>query len=123
MSLGTIGACTDFRLRKFPPDGFRFNRMIGISSSDRLMMQMVGSFADFERAMIKERTQAGLDAAWQEGRIGGRPKLRHDQRQDIADIVLSGRKTGAQMARLYGISLATVSRIVAGRQSSETSSA
>src|SRR6266849_2470862 len=42
----------------------------------RMMMQMVGAFAEFERAMLKERTKAGLDAARKEGRIGGsRPKL------------------------------------------------
>jgi len=38
----------------------------------RTMMQMVGAFAEFERAMLKERTRAGLDAAREEGRIGGR---------------------------------------------------
>jgi DNA invertase Pin-like site-specific DNA recombinase len=38
-----------------------------------MMMQMVGAFAEFERAVLKERTQAGLDAARKEGRIGGRP--------------------------------------------------
>jgi DNA invertase Pin-like site-specific DNA recombinase len=80
----------------------------------RMMMQMVGAFAEFEREMIRERTKAGLDAARKEGRIGGRrPKLRQDQRKDIADNVLSGRKSGADMARLYNISEATVSRIVA----------
>src|ERR1700693_139290 len=42
----------------------------------RMMMQMVGAFAEFERAMLKERTKAGLDAAREDGRIGGRrPKL------------------------------------------------
>src|ERR1700731_2744192 len=39
----------------------------------RMMMQMVGSFAEFERAMLKERTKAGLDAAREDGRIGGTP--------------------------------------------------
>jgi DNA invertase Pin-like site-specific DNA recombinase len=29
----------------------------------RMMMQMIGSFAEFERAMIRERTRAGLDQA------------------------------------------------------------
>lgn len=38
----------------------------------RIMMQMVGSFAEFERAMIRERTSAGLAAARAEGRVGGR---------------------------------------------------
>jgi DNA invertase Pin-like site-specific DNA recombinase len=78
-----------------------------------MMMQMVGSFAEYEREMIWERTQAGLRAARAQGRTGGRPpKLTEQQRQDIADNVLSGRKSGADMARLYRISEATVSRIV-----------
>lgn len=79
----------------------------------RMMMQMVGSFAEFERAMIRERTNAGLAAARAEGRIGGRrAKLTHAQRADVIEAVSSGRKTGAQMARLYNVSGATISRIV-----------
>lgn len=80
----------------------------------RMMVQMVGSFAEFEQEMIWERTKAGLAAARNEGRIGGRkPKLRDNLRKDIIENVLSGRKTGAQMARLYNVSEATVSRVVA----------
>jgi len=79
----------------------------------RMMMQMVGAFAEFEREMIRERTKAGLDAARKEGRIGGRkPKLNKNQREDIADNVISERKSGADMARLYKVSEATISRIV-----------
>jgi hypothetical protein len=65
-----------------------------------MMMQMVGAFAEFERAMIKERTpSAGLAAARAEGRIGGRrKKLDPAKRRVIAESVLSG-KTGAEMAR------------------------
>ena len=37
----------------------------------RMMMQMVGAFAEFERAMVRERTSAGLAATRAEGRIGG----------------------------------------------------
>jgi DNA invertase Pin-like site-specific DNA recombinase len=89
----------------------------------RMMIQMVGSFAEFEREMIRERTLAGLKAARDQGRTGGRPpKLTKQQRQDIADNVLSGRNSGADMARLYNISEATVSRIVAKvRHQNETS--
>ena len=80
----------------------------------RMMMQMVGSFAEFEREMIRERTRAGLDAARKEGRVGGRkPKLTNDQRLDILDNVSPNRKSGAQMARLYNVSEATISRILA----------
>lgn len=80
----------------------------------RMMMQMVGAFAEFERAMIRERTSAGLAAARAEGRIGGRrKKLDAAKRREIAESVVSGRKSGADMARLYGVSQPTVSRIVA----------
>ena len=59
----------------------------------RMMMQMVGAFAEFERAMIRERTSAGLAAARAEGRIGGRrKKLDAAKRREIAESVLSGRK-------------------------------
>jgi len=80
----------------------------------RMMMQMVGSFAEFERAMIRERTSAGLAIARAEGRVGGRrKKLDAAKRREIAESVITGRKSGADMARLYGISQPTVSRIVA----------
>jgi DNA invertase Pin-like site-specific DNA recombinase len=79
----------------------------------RMMMQMVGSFSEYEREMIREHTRAGLQAARAEARTGGRPpKLTEQQRLDIADNVLSGRQSGADMARLYNVSETTVSRIV-----------
>ena len=40
----------------------------------RMMMRMVGAFAEFGRAVIRERTFAGLAAARAEGRVGGRRK-------------------------------------------------
>jgi DNA invertase Pin-like site-specific DNA recombinase len=80
----------------------------------RMMMQMVGSFAEFERAMIRERTSAGIAAARAEGRVGGRrKKLDEAKRREIAESVITGRKSGADMARLYNVSQPTVSRIVA----------
>ena len=80
----------------------------------RMMMQMVGSFAEFERAMIRERTSAGLAIARAEGRVGGRrKKLDMAKRREIAESVITGRKSGADMARLYNVSQPTVSRIVA----------
>jgi DNA invertase Pin-like site-specific DNA recombinase len=70
------------------------------TAAGRMMMQMVGSFAEFERA-IRERTSAGLACARAEGRIGGRrPKLGDKQRREIAESVTSGRKSGAEMAPL-----------------------
>lgn len=87
----------------------------------RMMMQMVSSFAEFERAMIRERTSAGLAAARAEGCVGGRrKKLDSTKRREIAESVITGRKSGAAMARLYGVSQPTVSRIVAEARSEQT---
>jgi DNA invertase Pin-like site-specific DNA recombinase len=42
----------------------------------RMMLQMLGSFAEFERSMVRGRTRLGLQAARERGRVGGRqPKL------------------------------------------------
>src|SRR5271154_6596782 len=80
------------------------------TAAGRMMMQMVGAFAEFERAMLRERTHAGLDAARKEGRIGGRPpKLRTQQRLEIVRLVTRGKKTAADAARLFGVHPATVS--------------
>ena len=58
----------------------------------RMMMQMVGAFAEFERAMIGERTRAGLSAARAEGRIGGRRRAhrRHADRLDGRRLLYDG---------------------------------
>ena len=80
----------------------------------RMLMQMVGSFAEFERAMIRERTRAGLVAARAQGRVGGRrPKLRTPQQEAILAMVTAGRQTAAEAARLFGVHRSTVSRLVA----------
>ena len=77
-------------------------------------MQMVGAFAEFERAILRERTKAGLDAARKQGRIGGRrPKLRPNQQDEIVTMVSTGIKTAADAARLFNVHPATVSRLLA----------
>lgn len=84
----------------------------------RMMMQMVGSFAKFERALIRERTSAGIAVARAEGRIGGRRKKPDaTKRREIAESVISGRKSGVDMAHLYNISQPTVSGIMAQHRS------
>lgn len=88
-----------------------------ISPAGRMMMQMIGSFAEFEREMIRERTKAGLVTARAEGRVGGRrPKLTDEQRKEIQEMVTSGRKSSAQAARIFKISAATVSRILVNKE-------
>jgi len=75
----------------------------------------VGSFAEFERAMLHERTRSGLLAACGgEGRIGGRrPKLTPTQQKGIVHLVDSGQKTAADSARLFNVHPSTVARLLA----------
>ena len=79
----------------------------------RMMMQMVGVFAEFEREMIRERTRAGLERARKKGRHPGRkPKLSDDQRREIRDMVRSGKRTEAEAARLFNVHRSTISRVM-----------
>jgi DNA invertase Pin-like site-specific DNA recombinase len=83
------------------------------SAGGRMMMQIVASFAEFERAMLRERTRIGLDEARKQGRLGGRRhKLRPDQQEEIVSLVNTGQKTAAAAARLFNVHPATVSRLL-----------
>src|SRR6516165_1590898 len=66
------------------------------TAAGRMMMQMLGSFAEFERSMVRERTRAGLAAAHDRGVKVGRPaKLSAHQQQEIIRTVREGSKTAA----------------------------
>ena len=81
------------------------------TASGRMMMQMLGAFAEFERAMVRERTQAGLRSARAQGRQGGRqPKLSPEQQAEVLTMLNAGR-SAADVARLFRVHRATISRI------------
>ena len=84
----------------------------------RMMMQMVGSFAEFERAMLRERTRHGMNEARKAGRVGGRrPKLTRQQQEEIVSLVVSGRKSSAEAARLFRVHPSTVGRLITRHRS------
>jgi DNA invertase Pin-like site-specific DNA recombinase len=83
------------------------------TAAGRMFMQMVGSYAEFERARIRERTLAGIATARDQGRIGGRkPKLTEKQRKEIISMVKSGRKSASEAARIFNVHPATVCRLL-----------
>jgi DNA invertase Pin-like site-specific DNA recombinase len=87
----------------------------------RMMMHMVGAFAEFERGMIRERTVEGLKAAKAAGRVGGRPpKLNAAQRAALLEDVLSGKRTAAEAARLWNVSGTMVSRMISAARQAQT---
>ena len=80
----------------------------------KALFQMMGVFSEFERAMIRERVNAGLARAKAQGKKLGRP--RRDDAQRIAAIVKL-RKGGVginKIAKQLGIGVSAVQRIVAG---------
>ena len=66
-----------------------------------------------ERAMVRERTRAGLKLAREQGRKGGRrPKLMAHQKTEILAMLAAGR-AGAEIARIFRVHRATISRVIA----------
>src|ERR687895_742963 len=57
------------------------------TSGGKLILHIFGALAEFERNLIRERTQAGLAAARARGRIGGRPKALTPQQRRIAQAL------------------------------------
>lgn len=70
---------------------------------------MVGALAEFERNLIRERTQAGLAAARARGRQGGRPKaLDADKRQVAVELYRAKKLPVKKICEMMGISKPTL---------------
>ena len=80
----------------------------------KLIFHVFGALAEFERDLIRERTQAGLAAARSRGRVGGRPKKLTDPKQlELARALYAGGQTDVEtICRTLGISRATLYRAV-----------
>jgi DNA invertase Pin-like site-specific DNA recombinase len=78
----------------------------------KLIFHVFGALAEFERDVIRERTQAGLAAARAGGRFGGRPKKLRDAKQlELAHTLYAGGQSDiATICRTLGISRATLYR-------------
>jgi DNA invertase Pin-like site-specific DNA recombinase len=82
--------------------------------SGRAMFQMLGVFAEFERAMIRERVMAGLARARSEGKqLGRRPVEQSKARKVNAALALRAKGMGIRrIAREVGLGVGTVLRLV-----------
>lgn len=79
------------------------------SSGGQLIFHMFGALAEFERNLIRERTQAGLAAARARGRKGGRKKvLDRKKRAHAVQLYHSREHTIPEICNLMGISRATL---------------
>jgi hypothetical protein len=64
------------------------------TAQGRLVFHMFGALAEFERSLIRERTQAGLAAARRAGRTGGRPPKLTDDDIEAAKAMLANPDIG-----------------------------
>lgn len=77
----------------------------------RMMMQIVGAFAEFEREMIRERVKAGIQEKMKNSkqRWGKRPAVDYSEKE-IKKLIREG-LTQRQVAKQIGVSKSTVQRI------------
>ena len=81
------------------------------TSGGRLIFHVFGALAEFEREIIRERTQAGLAAARARGRKGGRPALMTPDKVKAARRMYDQRDmTVAEIGAVLGVSRGTVYR-------------
>jgi DNA invertase Pin-like site-specific DNA recombinase len=84
--------------------------------SGRAMFGMLGIFAEYERAILQERTKAGLRRAVANGKVLGRPKVANEVESAVRASLAQG--TGiVKTARALGIGVGTVQRIKADANS------
>ena len=79
------------------------------SSTGQLVFHIFGALAEFERALIRERTRAGLAAARARARVGGRRKqLGEEQRRHAVELYRSRQRTVKEICALVGVSRSTL---------------
>ena len=83
------------------------------TSGGKLVFHIFGALAEFEREIIRERTQAGLTAARARGKSGGRPKaLTEKQVQTLRNLAADLENSIEDICNTLGISRTTFYRYV-----------
>ena len=86
-------------------EGFDTSTSVGT-----LFYQIAGAFAEYERALIRERTCAGIDAARAAGRRIGRPPALTNEQRDFARRLRAQGEGVATIARVLEVSPSTIRR-------------
>lgn len=76
----------------------------------KMFCQISSAFAEYERALISERTTAGLQTAMAKGARMGRPPAKTDEQKATARRVHKTGETISAIAKILGVSRATVRR-------------
>lgn len=97
INMGVSVVCTDLPVKDLS------------SSEGRLMLQLIASFAEFEKSRIRERTIAGLERAKADGKKLGRPVGAHETLKRVQRFKAM-QMSQSEVVRETGLSLATVKR-------------
>ncbi|MBI1492032.1 recombinase family protein [Halocynthiibacter styelae] len=84
------------------------------SAGGKLLFHIMGAIAEFERDLIRERTNAGLQAARKAGRVGGRPRVMDDHKIIAARSLLDQGTPVKDVAMAIGVSVPTLYRWLPG---------
>ena len=83
------------------------------TSGGKLVFHIFGALAEFEREIIRERTQAGLQSARARGRSGGRPKALTEKQVEILNqLAVDKNRSVDDICKTLGISRMTFYRYV-----------
>ena len=80
------------------------------TSAGRLIFHVFAALAEFERDLTRERTQAGLQAARDRGRVGGRPTTMTPEKLKAARRMHKDGTPVAEIARALSVGRATIYR-------------
>lgn len=86
------------------------------TANGKLMLHLFGALAEFERNLLKERTQAGLLAARARGRFGGRPKIKPLKIQAAIQLWDKKEMSIRQITAITGISQGTLYKYLNARR-------
>ena len=119
---GSVDEAVDRNCRSPAVERHRFRSLTEAldttTAQGRLVFHMFGALAEFERSLIRERTQAGLAAARRAGRTGGRPPKLTEDDLEAARALLANPDIGVtQIAHRLGVSPATLYRYIPAARS------
>lgn len=91
------------------------------SSTGQLMFHLFAAFAEFERNLILERSNAGRAAARARGRVGGRPEKFSAEDQVLLKTLIDNQTPIKSIAKRWHVSRTTIYRYLNKMENSEKS--
>ena len=86
------------------------------TSGGRMVFHFMGAIAQFERDLIRERTMAGLAAARDKGRVGGRRRALTPAQVDHAVKLIDQGEQASSVARSFGVARSTLYKAMSERR-------